>query len=78
MPRRLIITIGDRVRKLRDNAGMTQFDLAAKAGVKPGTIHRLESNKGNSSLVSLHKIAVALGVTIDSLVNGQKPQKRNT
>lgn len=69
MAKRIIITIGDKVRKARELAKLTQFELAYKAGVRPDCVSRLELNKGNASLVSLHKIASALGVTIDSLLD---------
>lgn len=65
----MIITIGDKVRKARELAKLTQFELAVKAGVRQDTVSRLELGKGNASLPSLHKIAGALGVTIDSLLD---------
>lgn len=57
------MTIGDRLRELRQEAGLTQFDLAIKAGVKPASLSRWESGKVKKvSHDALQKLAAALGV----------------
>jgi Predicted transcriptional regulators len=66
----MVIKIGDRVRKLRDGLGITQHELATRAGVTPQTISRIERNVNDASIASLHKIAPVLGTSIDELVNG--------
>jgi DNA-binding XRE family transcriptional regulator len=50
----------NRVRELRENRGMTQKQLAHKAGVSARTIHSVE--KGNSCrMETKRKILFALG-----------------
>lgn len=64
-----VITIGDRLKNLRTKQELTQLELAIKCGLRPEVISKLENNRGNASLASLHKLAPALGTTIDELVN---------
>lgn len=64
-----VITIGDKIKSLRIKQGFTQFDLAIKCGLQPAVISKLENNRGNASLASLHKLAPVLGTTIDDLVS---------
>lgn len=59
-------SFGDILRRLRKAAGLTQMQLAQKAGVGNGTIGNYES--GGRSKIRLDvavKIADALGVSID-------------
>lgn len=64
-----MLSIGDRVKTLRENKGMTQRSLADRAGVTPGTISRLESGKiADLKTGALIGLADALGVSIDFLV----------
>jgi transcriptional regulator with XRE-family HTH domain len=54
-----------RLRVLRLNAGLSQKDLAARAGVTVDTISRLETGRGTRPYPSTRKrIAEALGVAI--------------
>lgn len=56
-----------RVKELRKRLGLTQIDLAEKAGVRQATISELESGAANSTLVIVEKVAIALEVTIADL-----------
>lgn len=38
------MTIGNRIRKLREEKGVRQIDLAAKIGVSKQTLHKYENN----------------------------------
>jgi transcriptional regulator with XRE-family HTH domain len=54
-----------RLRALRLNLGLTQAELATKAGVSEFTVVRLETGKGKRPHPSTRrKLAAALGVTI--------------
>jgi DNA-binding XRE family transcriptional regulator len=53
-----------KIRELRDRAGMTQDELAAKSGLPQSHISRLESGKHSPSRVTLEKIAAALGLSV--------------
>jgi transcriptional regulator with XRE-family HTH domain len=74
MSRNKPVTIGDRVRHAREKLGKTQLELANECGVRSETISRIERGRNDAALASLHKIAPALGMTLDELVNGRKPE----
>ena len=58
--------MGDIIRKLREQQGMTQEELANKSGVSRQTISALESGKSENVLTgTLASIAAALGTTVD-------------
>jgi transcriptional regulator with XRE-family HTH domain len=64
-PRRLSTVI----RKLREAQGMTQEQLARRAGLKQPYVSQLEKGtKKNPSLPALKKIAKALGVPVGELL----------
>ena len=52
--------LADRVSKLRKRRKISQKELAEKSGVSLGSIKRFETS-GQISLISLTKIAIALG-----------------
>lgn len=56
-----------RIRKIREDKGLTQIKLAKRIGVKPATISRYESGENQPSAEMLGKIAVALGVDVNML-----------
>lgn len=57
------MTTGDRIRKARLAAGMTQEDLAKKIGVKYPAIHKYESGKVvNLKRETISALAEALNV----------------
>lgn len=43
-------TIGETIRKLRQEWGMSQNELARASGVSPGAIHSLEAGKRSRRL----------------------------
>ncbi len=53
--------LGARLRAHRLAQGLTQIELAARAGVSPGTVKNLEA-KGQSSMETAVRIALALGL----------------
>lgn len=63
------MNVGQKIRALRTEAGVTLPDLAEKAGVSKGFLSQLENDeKANVSLDTLAKIAKALGVTVGGLL----------
>jgi transcriptional regulator with XRE-family HTH domain len=53
----------DKLKRLRLNEGLTQIELAGRAGVSPDTVVRWENGRGqNPHPSALRKLAVALGV----------------
>ncbi|MGH4010711.1 MAG: helix-turn-helix domain-containing protein [Pseudonocardiaceae bacterium] len=66
---RIESTIGERIRRLRTAALMTQDDLAAAAGVSTDLIRKLEQGRRHTaSIGSLHHIAAALDVDLGELL----------
>lgn len=68
------MTIGDRIKELRNQLDLTQSDLAELVGLTYIQIGRYEKNKSNPSADVLQKLAVALHTTTDYLMNGNTQQ----
>ncbi len=64
---RIINEFGKRVREARENAGLTQLDLAAKADIDIRQIQRIENSENATSIVNAYKVAKTLGVAIEDL-----------
>jgi transcriptional regulator with XRE-family HTH domain len=61
---------GQRVTRIREERGMTQQELASKAGTTYQTIWRIENGKhAEPGIYIARRIARALGVSLDFLVN---------
>lgn len=73
MPRQrddqMLRTIGERVRALRDRAGLTQAQLADAAGIEAVTLSRYECGARSPSVSTLGRIARALGVPVSDVVD---------
>lgn len=54
---------GRRLRALREGSGLTQEQLALRAGLDRGYISSIEAGKRNLALINLCKLANALGVS---------------
>lgn len=57
--------IGKIIRSMRREQGLTQKQLAARAGITQTVLSRVESGKGNPTLSLLEEIAAALGAELD-------------
>lgn len=62
-----------KIKMLRESQGMSQKELAEKAGVAQSTVHYIESG-GNYTQKSIQKIAAALGVSVSDLLD--EPQTK--
>ena len=61
--------IGERIKRLRTNRGLTQTELAQRSGVPQSLISRLEGQtRDNPSADVLKRLARTLGCTTDYLV----------
>src|SRR3954453_4174934 len=58
---------GEIIRRLRQEAGLSQAGLASAAGVHARQINRYESGDQQPALGVAHRLAQALGVTLDEL-----------
>ena len=59
---------GEHLRELRKKKGLTQEELADKAGMHFTYVGQIERGLRNPSLVNLHKLAKALGVRAGDLL----------
>ncbi len=66
-------SFGDRLKKYRQDRRLTQQELADKVGVSNKTVSRWESEGGYPDVPVLVPLARALGVTVDDLLDGEKP-----
>lgn len=67
-----MIKLGNKIRSIRKERGMTMEQLAAKVGVSYLTIFRVETGKVSPSVVLLSEIAQCLGRSVVSLIEEEK------
>ena len=63
-----LLSLGKRVREVRDRRGMTRKLVAREAGVSERHLAHLETGEGNVSIVLLRHIAGALDVSLIELL----------
>ena len=67
---RALRAFGLNVRKRREASGLTQEAASEKANLDPTYISGIERGVRNPSLVSICRIAKALGVSVSELLEG--------
>lgn len=65
--------VGARLRDLRQQAGLSQRQLAEGAGVPHGQISMIETNKSSPSVASLRKILGGLGIGMSEFFEPEGP-----
>ena len=68
---------GATIRQLRENRGLTQADLAQTLGVSSKTVSKWETAKGLPDITLLQPLALALGISVIELMNGQHITNQN-
>lgn len=63
--------IGVRLRLARDNAGLSQRELARRVGLSASLISQLESGLSNPSVGTLYALVTELDVSLDSIIRGE-------
>ena len=63
------IRIGERIKKLRQEKGMSQQTLADECDIESPNLSRIENGNTNPTIKSLWKISNALGVKLKDLVD---------
>ena len=71
--RALPIRIGVRVKKAREDLGLTQAQLAGRLRLEPVTIRSVEAGRRGLSLETLVSVAKALHVPPSALLEGDAP-----
>jgi len=59
--------VGERLRAYRNRAGLSQEDLAEKAGIHPTYIGQLERGEKNATMETVEKVARALNLPFEVL-----------
>ena len=69
----LMVRVGERVRKAREQRGIPRRVLSEASGVSPRYLAQLETGEGNISIGLLTRVAAALDFRIDWLVGEEDP-----
>ena len=65
---RLVVYVGDNLKRLRTLNALTQEELATKAGLTAAAVARIERNEAEPRPSTLRKLATALDVKPAALV----------
>jgi transcriptional regulator with XRE-family HTH domain len=60
----VLLRLGERVKEIRIQKGLTQTELANKIGKDHPSINKLENGKVNPSYYFLYEVANGLGVDV--------------
>lgn len=71
------MNIGERVKKLREQRGITQKALAEKVGVTPAVICQIERGTKVPNVIIAKLICDNLGENIDFLISEGRPKVSN-
>lgn len=66
-----IVNIGQNIRRLRTERGLSETDLAARAGIREADVLRYERNANRPRIETAARLAHALGVTLDDLIGAK-------
>jgi transcriptional regulator with XRE-family HTH domain len=76
-PNRTLRALANRIKELRDQKGISQEELAHRAGLSRTGMGFLETGKRWPRLDTLMKVADGLNITLDELFKGlHKPSRR--
>jgi transcriptional regulator with XRE-family HTH domain len=64
------VRLGQRLRELRQTAGLTQAELARRTGIHRPNIARVEAGRHTPSLETLARLAAAIGVPTTRVLAG--------
>ena len=65
----------EQLKRWREQRGLSQTKLAARADVNPATVNQIEGGKRTASPATLHKLADALDVSLYELLEGEVAPK---
>ena len=72
MEKNIYLTLGKRIREIREKMGVTQERLAFKARISPSFLSHVERGTKKASLETMNRIADGLGVPIQNLFSPPK------
>lgn len=68
------LPVGEILRRVREAHKLHQKELAARAGLHPGTISRIERGQVDPTYETLRKIAAAYNLSVPRLLSYPEPQ----
>ncbi len=71
------MSIGARLKRFRNQKGLTQVKLATNAGISRSYLADVEANRYNPSLSTLMDLAQALGIAVSCLLDDHEIDFRN-
>lgn len=66
--------LGARLRQVREAAGLSQRELARRAGVTNGTVSLIEQNRSSPSVASLRRVLQGLPMTLSEFFSQDIPE----
>lgn len=70
------MTLGQKIKKLRTDKGLTQKDLADQVYVTFQTVSKWEKDENEPDLTTMKAIAKLFGVTVDYLINDDEDSSK--
>ena len=70
------MTLGEKLKKFRNDTGMTQEELAARLYVPRAAVSKWETDRGYPAIDSLRLIARLMDCTLDELVSDDDMENR--
>ncbi|MFD3479155.1 helix-turn-helix domain-containing protein [Streptomyces sp. NPDC058695] len=65
--------VGRRLKRLRQDAGLSLSELARRSGVGKGTLSELETGRRNPTLETLYALTTALGRPVSAVLDDPPP-----
>ncbi|MGR6544846.1 helix-turn-helix domain-containing protein [Paenibacillus tundrae] len=69
---KISIIVGERIRTLRHQRGLSQEKLALKADITPSYMGQVERGERGATIDTLEKIAASLDITLEELFSFEK------
>jgi transcriptional regulator with XRE-family HTH domain len=70
------LTFGERLKELRNDAGLTQEQLGEKIGLKRRMVQYLEANGREPNLAAIHRLCEIFDCTADHLLGREDRNER--
>ncbi|AIQ38562.1 XRE family transcriptional regulator [Paenibacillus sp. FSL R5-0345] len=68
--------VGERIRRLRKDKGLSQEQLAELSGLHTNYVGQVERGEKNLTIETLQKVVVGLGVSLEEFFRYLDPMKR--
>jgi transcriptional regulator with XRE-family HTH domain len=72
------MNLGDKVKELREKAGLTQEELAERMGVQRNTVWRWENQKANLRADNIQRLSSALNIDASEIIDDRYAPELST